>query len=337
MTLPHPHVPLAPGPKERPQRRHRSASRRRPAVLALVGVAAITVLVAGVVLVRVAGPWRSGDGAERVVLPGASDSTAVTGAARDRDAATGTPTGAAGTASPGRSSTPVRATTGSSEAGRTSGTVQAFGAVHRGSYHLGPVEWNGSIGNSCAPYPSSVQDLEGQYLAGVDNSLNGDGSLCDASARVTTRLGKTIMVRIVTTGVSKSPGDLDLSPAAYTAIHQSDPQGTTNDPRPMTWQLVKGPDDGPIVLQYQTDANPWWTSLWVRNPRLPVAKVEVRRSGSSAFRALVRGSDGTWTDNQGFGSGAFTLRVTSVDGQVDTQGFTSFSPGAVITSDLQFR
>jgi hypothetical protein len=68
-----------------------------------------------------------------------------------------------------------------------------------------------------------------------------------------------------------------------------------------------------------------------------VAKVEVRRSGGSAFTALVRGSDGTWTDSHGFGSGAFTLRITSQDGQAVTQGFTSFSPGSVVTSGMQFR
>ena len=337
MSQPHPHVPPAPGPRERRQRRHRSTTRRRPAVLALAGVAAITVLVAGAVLVRVAGSGGAGDGENRVALSGTSSPTTAAGTVAARGAATGTPTGQPATSSVGKPSTPARATSAKPGSSLTSGTVQAFGAVHRGSYHLGPVEWNGSIPNSCAPYPSSVQGLEGQYLAGVDNSLNGDGSLCDASAMVTTRLGKTIMVRIVTTGVSKAPGDMDLSPAAYNAIHQSDPQGTTNDPRPMTWQLVKGPDNGPIVLQYQTGANAWWTSLWVRNPRLPVAKVEVRRSGGSAFTALVRGSDGTWTDSHGFGSGAFTLRITSQDGQAVTQGFTSFSPGSVVTSGMQFR
>jgi expansin (peptidoglycan-binding protein) len=212
--------------------------------------------------------------------------------------------------------------------------VQAFGAVHHGSYHLGPVEWNAI---SCGPYPSSVRKLEGEYLAGVDLSLNGDGSLCDASALVTTRLGKTIMVRIVTTGYSKAPGDMDLSPAAFKAIHQVDPQGTSTHPRPMTWRLVKGPPNGPIVLQYQTGSSQWWTSLWVRNPRLPVAKIEVRKSGSRAFKALTRGNDGTLTDSKGFGTGAFTLRVTASDGQVVSQRFTSFTPGSVVTTDMQFR
>jgi expansin len=337
MSQLHADVPPAPGPGERRRGPRRSTTSRRPVVLALAGVAAITVLIAGAVLVRVVGSGGSGDVENRVALSGTSSPTTAAGTVAIRGAATGTATGQPATSSAGTTSTPARATSSKPGTSRTSGTVQAFGVVHRGSYHLGPVEWNGSLHNSCAPYPSSVQNLEGQYLAGVDNSLNGDGSLCDASALVTTRLGKTVMVRIVTTGVSKAPGDLDLSPAAYDAIHQNDPLGTSSDPRPMTWQLVKGPDNGPMVLQYQTGANPWWTSLWVRNPRLPVAKVEVRRSGGSAFTALVRGSDGTWTYGSGFGSGAFTLRITSRDGQVVTQGFASFSPGSAVTSGMQFR
>jgi len=243
-------------------------------------------------------------------------------------AATSAPS-ASPTASPSPSPTVARTSARAAEGA-------PVGVVHRGSYHLGPVEWQGSIHNSCAPYPAAVQSLEGVYLAGVDSSLNGDGSLCDATARVTTRLGRTILVRIVTTGASRAPGDLDLSPAAYAAIHQDDPQGTPADPRPMTWQLVEAPGTRPMVLQYQTGANPWWTSLWVRNPRLPVAGVEVRPSGAAGFTALRRADDGTWNADRGFGPGAFGLRITASDGQVVTQQFAAFRPGALVTMSVQF-
>jgi hypothetical protein len=212
-----------------------------------------------------------------------------------------------------------------------------FGPTRHGSYHLGPVTWQGGIWNSCGPYPAAIQKLEGAYIAGVDNSLNGDGSLCDAWALVTTRLGKKIVVRIVTTGVSNAPGDMDLSPAAYDAIYRPDPKGTSSNPRPMSWRLIKGKDNGHIVLQYQTGANPWWTSLWVRNPRYPVKKVEVKLAGRSAYRALTLGTDGTWTDGSGFGSAAFTLRITGRDGQVLYQSFSSFTAGSLVTTALQFR
>lgn len=213
-----------------------------------------------------------------------------------------------------------------------------IGETHSGSYHLGPVDWQESQwNNSCSPYPSAVQQLEGTYLAGVDNSLNGDGSLCDACALVTTRLGKSLLVRIVTTGSSNSAGDMDLSQAAYDFLHEDDPQGTSQNPRPMTWHLASCQTTETIRLQYQTEANAYWTSLWVRNPKQPVAKVEVKRSTQSGFTALTRGSDGTFTLNSGFGDGAFTLKITSVDGQSLTQDFSGFAPGALVEAMVQFE
>lgn len=214
-----------------------------------------------------------------------------------------------------------------------------FGEKYTGSYHIGPVDWAESMWtNSCGPYPASIQALEGQYLAGVDVSLNGNGSLCDACALVTTRLNKSVLVRIVTTGVSRSSGDMDLSPEAYAAIHEDDAQGTRANPRPMSWQLAKCPaTSGMMVLQYQTEANPYWTSLWVRNARLPIQKVEVKGAKHADFVALQRGPDGTWTLASGFGEGAFELRVTPVSGSVRTERFSSFQAGQVVTTQMQFE
>ncbi|MFO0616728.1 MAG: hypothetical protein U0414_29310 [Polyangiaceae bacterium] len=213
-----------------------------------------------------------------------------------------------------------------------------FGEVHEGDYHLGPVDWaETAFHNSCAPYPDEIEGLYGDYLAGVDNSLNGDGELCDACAQITTKLGKQITVHIVTTGVSNHPGDMDLSPSAYDAIYQMDPSGTSEHPRPMTWQLVKCPDLGTISYQFQTGANPYWTSLWVRNPRLPLAKVEVKSANHPSFTALDRGSDGTYTDNAGFGEGPFQIKLTSLDGQEVTSSFQGFEPGELAASNEQFE
>lgn len=215
---------------------------------------------------------------------------------------------------------------------------QTFGDTHSGSYHLGPVDWQGTQwNNACSPYPPAVQALEGQYLAGVDNAFNGNGQLCDACALITTRLGKSVLVRIVTTGVSNAPGDVDLSAEAYAAIHQDDPMGTPSNPRPMTWQLAKCAGQSRIHLQYQTQANTDWTSLWVRNARLPLEGVRVKSSRHTTSKALRRESDGTWNDDSGFGAGAFTLELTSTTGVTLSQDFQSFAPGALVETTLQFE
>lgn len=218
-------------------------------------------------------------------------------------------------------------------------TSTTFGATHSGSYHLGPVDWaQTQWTNACGPYPTSVQTMEGVYLAGVDNSLASDGSLCDACALVTTRLGKSVLVRLITYGVSNTAGDMDLSPEAYAAIHEDDPQGTSSNPRPMSWQLARcaGGSSASLALQWQTQANPYWTSFWVRNAALPLAKVEVKSSKHAAFFALRRETDGTWNDDGGFGEGAFTLRFTATTGEVVTADFTTFTAGATESTSVQF-
>lgn len=216
------------------------------------------------------------------------------------------------------------------------GVPATFGPTHQGSYHLGPVDFAETHwANSCAPYPVAIREKTGVYLAGVDTSLNGNGSLCDACALVTTRLGKQVLVRIITTGTSKAPGDMDLSPQAYAAIHEEDPQGTDSNPRPMAWQLARCADLGPVVLQYQTEANPYWTSLWVRNGRLPIDTLEVKSKNHASFFSLRRETDGTFNDDSGFGEEAFTLRITGRGGVTTEQQFNGFEPGALVTSQMR--
>lgn len=218
------------------------------------------------------------------------------------------------------------------------GAPATFGPVHAGSYHLGPVDFaQTQWTNSCAPYPAAVQQKAGVFLAGVDVSLNGDGSLCDACALVTTRLGKQVLVRITTTGVSKAPGDMDLSPEAFQAIHVVDEQGTPSNPRPMTWQLARCAGSGPVLLQYQTQANTSWTSLWVRNARLPVDSLEVKNARASSFTQLRRETDGTFNADRGFGEGSYTLRLTGRGGVTATQDFSGFTPGALVETMMRLE
>lgn len=251
--------------------------------------------------------------------------------------------GSGSSPTPAASSIPTSGTSTPTASGTPHGSpaprdATPFGPVHAGSFHIGPVDFAETMWpNSCAPYPAQVANAEGVYLAGVDVSLNGDGSLCDACALVTTRLGKTALVRIVTTGVSKNSGDMDLSTEAYNAIHEDDPQGTSANPRPMTWQLAKCSAGSKILLQYQTEANSDWTSLWVRAARLPIQKLEVKGPKRPAFTALERAADGTFTDRSGFGEGSFDLRVTGTDGQTVVETFPNFPAGGVVEMKSQFQ
>lgn len=200
-----------------------------------------------------------------------------------------------------------------------------------GEFHLGPVEWNGAINNSCSPYPSTISQIEGVYLAGLELDHNGQGQLCDACIRVTTEQGKELTLRVVTTGVT-TENSIDVSPEAYEILNSGE------YPRLMSWYVTKCPDNGAnLYYQFQTGANIWWTSLWVRNTALPVASVEVMSANHSDWFELTRGNDGTWTDSSGFGDGAFTLRVTAIDGQILQEQFDGFEPGDLVEGTSQFQ
>src|SRR4051794_27154814 len=73
---------------------------------------------------------------------------------------------------------------GSAGSGATAGHPpageQLDGDSHAGEYHLGPVEWDGAIHNSCAPYTADIEAREGNLLAGLGLAYNGQGQLCDA-------------------------------------------------------------------------------------------------------------------------------------------------------------
>ena len=135
----------------------------------------------------------------------------------------------------------------------------------------------------------------------------------DESGKLTAK-GKSAILRVVTYG-DTTPNSIDVSPEAYALLDSGE------YPRKMTWSFAECPATGNVMYEFQTGSSEWWTSLWVRNARLPLAKVEVKSKNHTAYVALTRGSDGTLTDGGGFGKGPFTLRLTSVDGKVLEETF----------------
>jgi expansin (peptidoglycan-binding protein) len=133
-------------------------------------------------------------------------------------------------------------------------------------------------------------------------------------------MGKTALLRVVTYG-DTTTNSIDVSPEAYAILNSGE------YPRSMTWQLAECPATGPIVYEFQTASSEYWTCLWVRNARVPLAKVEVQSPNHAAFVALSRGTDGTLTDAGGFGKGSFTIRSTGIDGTQVSDTFTWPSAG----------
>jgi expansin (peptidoglycan-binding protein) len=199
------------------------------------------------------------------------------------------------------------------------GPLVTYGKKYEGGvFHLGPVDWDETQWhNACAPgtkYAPAIRAAEGNLLAGLWRGIPDVAGYCDACIHVTTAKGKTALLRVVTYG-DTSDNSIDVSPEAYALLNSDE------HPRSMTWQFAKCPDTGKIMYEFQTGSSEWWTSLWVRNARVPLTKVEVQSKNQAAFTALARAGDGTLTLASGFGKGPFTIRLTGMDGQTVTDTF----------------
>jgi len=212
-----------------------------------------------------------------------------------------------------------------------------YGAPYTGGeFNLGPVDWDETQWhNACAPaggYRQEVRAVEGVYLAGLWNGIPDVASYCDACIYVQTDMGKSALLRVVTYG-DTTPNSIDVSPEAFAILDSGE------YPRSMTWQFAECNDSGPMQYEFQTGSNPYWTSLWVRNARVPVTSVAVQSANHASFFDLTRGGDGTLTDASGFGTGDFTIRVTGVDRQTVDQPIAwpaGGIAGAFVTGDGNF-
>jgi expansin len=204
------------------------------------------------------------------------------------------------------------------------GAVQTLGRTYSGELYLGPVEWTGSFHNACSPYPAEVQQAMGNLLVGLSNAIPDTANLCDACVLITTAAGRTAVGRVVTYGDTTGEGYLDTSRALYDTLAQGDSDSTPA----ITWQVAKCPEAGPVRYQFQSGSHEDWTSFWVRNSRLPLSKVEVQSSKNGSWQTLRREADGTFNDDDGIGLGAFSVRLTSIDGQQRVDQFPSYQRGA---------
>jgi hypothetical protein len=226
----------------------------------------------------------------------------------------------------------------------TDAGTKYFGDVHAGNFWLGPVDysesqWHNACASSDAKYPPLIQQLYGNYLMGLSNQISlqslsaGSGQLCDVCAELAAN-GVTITAHVVTYGDETEPDDIDVSPEARNALH-----GDINDT--LTWRFVTCPTTAPIYYTFDGRqwSNTWFFRVWIRNARVPVAKVEYRL-GAKAWATADWQSDGAWQASSQDFSGGFSLRVTSLDGQTIEDalpGLNTFEPNAGIASKSNFQ
>ena len=225
----------------------------------------------------------------------------------------------------------------------TDGGSQYFGDSHTGNFWLGPVDYaETQWHNACAPgtkYPAGIQQLYGSYIMGLANEvvLQGltasNGELCDVCAELTAN-GHTLVAHVVTYGQETGPNDIDVSPEIDSAL-----DGATS--RTVAWRFITCPTTGPIYYTFDGAqwSNTWFFRVWVRNARVPVARVEYR-VGSGAWATADWQTDGAWQASSVDFSGGFSLRVTSIDNQTledPIPGLNTFDPNVGIVSHGNFQ
>jgi len=223
------------------------------------------------------------------------------------------------------------------------GTVY-FGDSHSGNFWLGPVDFSESqFHNACGPsdglYPAQIQQLYGNYLMGLSNQLTlgnlsaGQGQLCDVCAEINAN-GKSLIAHAITYGDETGTYDIDVSPQVRSALG-----GDTSSKA--TWRFITCPTTNPIYYTFDDRewTNTWYFRVWVRNARVPVAKVEYQLAGKS-WAAMSWNDDGAWEmDSKDFSAG-FSLRVTAIDGQVVQDaipGIGTFDPNQGIAAGSNFQ
>jgi hypothetical protein len=227
--------------------------------------------------------------------------------------------------------------------GGGSGT-RYFGDSRSGNFWLGPVdfaetEWNNACSPSNGPYPQGIQKLYGNYLMGVANEVKlgslvaSNGQLCDTCAELSAN-GVTLVAHVITYGQETGPNDIDVSPEARAALH-----GDTS--YQLVWRFVTCPTENPIVYTFDDRewSNTWYFRVWIRNARVPVAKVEYQL-GSKAWTTMAWQSDGAWQAANADFSKGFSLRVTSLEGATIEDalpGIGTFDANAGIVSRSNFE
>lgn len=152
-------------------------------------------------------------------------------------------------------------------------------------------------------------DPTGDLLVGAMNHADyADSAACGACVHITGPSGE-VTVRIVDQCPECKPGDIDLSPEAFSKFADL-PLGRVK----IDWKYVPCEVEGPIVYHFKEGSNQWWTAVQVRNARAAIAKFEFKRDGQ--YVAVSRTDYNYFLDEAGMGPGPYTFRVTDVDGNV---------------------
>jgi expansin len=225
--------------------------------------------------------------------------------------------GGGGTAGSGAS-----ATTGGSGAGNV-GTPCDGAESHSGE----ATYYDFADGSGNCSFPATPDDL---MVGAMNHTDYADSAACGACVRIDGPSG-SVDVRIVDRCPECAPGDVDLSPEAFTQIAELS-AGRVD----ISWSYIACPTDGPVTFHFKEGSNQWWTAVQVRNHRHAVASFAYQDAGG-AFVDVPRLEYNYFVEEQGMGPGPYTFRVIDVLGQTLEQSGIVFAEAQEVSGDAQFE
>ena len=195
-----------------------------------------------------------------------------------------------------------------------------------GAFRDGIATYYNADGSGNCSFDPSPGDL---MVAAMNTPEWNNSAVCGACAEVMGPSG-TVTVRIVDRCPECLAGHLDLSQQAFERIAPLS-AGRVNT----RWRLVSCNVTGPISFKWKDGTNQWWAAIQVRNHRVPIDRIEVRRMDGS-FTALERQSYNYFV-GMNLGPGPFTIRVTAQDGQQLTESGIALGDNTTVAGTQQFR
>ncbi|TKC90363.1 hypothetical protein E8A74_51090 [Polyangium fumosum] len=111
--------------------------------------------------------------------------------------------------------------------------------------------------------------------------------------------------------------------------------GTKAGKAEVTWKPVPCAVQGNLELRFKKTSSIHWTSIQVRNHRVPVKSVAFKKG--DAWVEMTRSDDNYFTAAKGVGSQSVTLRITGADGQTVEETVAKWKDGETYKGTAQFK
>jgi expansin (peptidoglycan-binding protein) len=280
--------------------------------------------------------WRGTAAAAAIVVVGLVTVLVVRGLSGEHG--TAVPVVASTSPSAGTTTVPVIPTTTTSPSASTSATattspgstatsddVSLAGRLRPGVTRSGIATYYDADGSGACSY-----DASSDTMTAAMNWKDYEGSnACGAYVAVRSSGGRNVTVRI--TNECPSPcqvGQLDLSPQAFAELA---PLKTGQIS--VTWTLLSPGTIGDMSVRYKTGSSQWWCGIQVIDHRNPVARLEVKVSGT--WTRLPRATYNYFLSEDGSGCGG-AVRVTDIYGERIVLGTFPISPDVTRSTGKQF-